>query len=165
MYPRGHAGISLILSCPMILYIGENNLFISVLWCIIVMWSSIIPDIDISKRLFLSYFEHRGSTHTIWFGLFLSLFSYIFFSVIVEYLDFGEQYVLLFSSCALFGVTSHFIADVFNDTPIRPFKFGPYLCSFKLHYGGIKSDGYANNLFFSIGVVLLLCCILLVNSS
>lgn len=162
MYPRGHAGISLIISSPIVLFLGVSNLITSVSITIIIMWVSIIPDIDISNKSILDKTDHRGVTHTIWFGIILSIFSFAFFEILNYYVRIDIN-SLLKSIAVLVGIISHQIGDIINNSGIKPFKIGSF-GDFEICYTMLESDNSCyNNIIFVVGTVCIITSILFVG--
>lgn len=165
MYPRGHAGISLILTSPIVLYMGRESLLTSTMICLIIMWSSILPDVDIIEKSLLSDIKHRGPTHTIWFATFTYILSYFIILILDLYYSGLEPYVHIIPASMFTGVLLHLMTDIMNETGVRPLKIGEYFSDFRLRYDVFESDGCMNNLFFVVGFIKIISCTLLTGFS
>lgn len=158
MYPRGHAGLSLIINAPFLMYFVDN-LVLSVLCTIIIMWSSISPDIDISDKLFLNRFDHRSITHTIEFAILISTISNIFILSIIYIFNLGSIISYLYISVFL-GLLSHIVADMLDTHGV---KLSYILPKKRYKLGVIKNNSskILNNSLILIGTTLNFIVILL----
>lgn len=158
MFPRGHAGISLIINIPLLI-IFADTFPINILCTILIMWLSIIPDIDISSKLFFDKINHRGITHTIEFIILFSIiFNILLFSIlyITELVHIYNIYIFMIP---LIGLSSHTITDIFDTHGVKI----SYLFSQKTTNTPIikdNSDDLLNNAIFFIGVILTLLFII-----
>lgn len=157
--------MSLILTSPVVVYMGEESLLTSTMICLIVMWSSISPDIDISERSLLSEIKHRGPTHTIWFATFTYVLSYSVILTLELYYPVLEPYIHIIPASVFTGVLLHLMADAMNETGVKPLKIGGYFSGFRLRYDIFESDGWSNNVFFVIGFIMIVFCILFTGLS
>lgn len=149
MFPRGHAGFSLLLNIPF-LYYYSNNIIVCSLCIIIIMWTSIFPDIDFSNKLFMKRFDHRGITHTIEFIILFSLiFNCILFSLIyiLDIDSFIHTYIFI---SPIVGISSHIIGDIMDKygVDISYFMSDKRYC---LNLINDNSSSLLNNSLFVIG--------------
>lgn len=159
MFPRGHAGISLIINIPFLI-IFSNTFPINIICTILIMWVSIAPDVDISSKLFLDKINHRGITHTIEFIILFSIifnmfviFIFNIFSILYLY----NMYILLIP---LIGLLSHTFTDILDVHGVRV----SYIFSKKvtrIKYIQDNSSGVLNNIIFISGSLLTFSTIFL----
>lgn len=159
MFPRGHAGISLIINIPLLM-IFADTFPINIFCTILIMWLSVTPDIDISSKLFFDKIEHRGVTHTIEFILLFSvLFNTLLFFIlyITELEDIYNIYLFI---TPFIGLLSHMVTDIFDTHGVKI----SYLLSQKTTNIPIikdNSDDMLNNITFFIGVILTILFIVI----
>lgn len=152
MFPRGHAGISLMINIPFLI-LFSNTFPINIICTILIMWLSIIPDIDISSKLFLDKIKHRGITHTIEFIILFSIIFNIFiifmlniFSILYLY----NMYILL---VPLIGLLSHTFTDILDIHGVRvSYIFSEKVTKIKFIQNNANS--ILNNMIFISGVLL-----------
>ena len=156
MYPRGHAGISLIVSAPLTVYFKEVPEF--TIFVIIMMWTSILPDLDIPVCRRFSAIRHRGISHTVWSVIFCSAVSIVAYKVAEPWLFFSQEVVLIGVSL---GMLSHIIGDGLNKDGVNPFMLAN-TDGYHLQMADISSDSYYfNNLSILVGVSIIFLVVLL----
>lgn len=167
MYPRGHAGLALTLYAP-ILYLTATKSFIgATILTLCVMWTAILPDIDISNKLFLDRLDHRGTTHTVWFALVIGMFGYVCgfgLAQAVQTVQLQPQRLTHSTLQASVGATSavgiclHICGDVINkQSGVSPWAV-PRLQKFTrpVHIPLLHCHSLTiNNLLFVTGVLIL----------
>ncbi len=121
MHSGGHAGLSLtILSFLMITFDWVNDKAIII--CMLIVALSSLPDIDLR----LCFVEHRGPTHTLFFGI----ISGIVFAILFDYA--GWDWQIGFIS-AFGAITLHILGDIFTYQELKPFwPFSGYRIALRL---------------------------------
>jgi membrane-bound metal-dependent hydrolase YbcI (DUF457 family) len=151
MYPRGHAGVALILNVPFLIYFVDH-LVISLLCTLIIMWSSISPDIDISNKSFLNRLDHRSMTHTLEFAIFISIIFNILILLII--LSFNLNGIISYVYISVFlGLSSHIIADILDTHGVKLSYILPKK-RYKLSVIKDNSSKILNNSLFAFGTIL-----------
>lgn len=126
MYKYGHAGLALIFGAPIAillgLALGPHWAFMTLLFSYV---AASIPDIDQQ----ISFIDHRGFTHTIWFAIIVSGFFSVLVTAIVSIstTDIGssislsgiflENTIILVASFTGFfvGFVSHLFGDILTE--------------------------------------------------
>lgn len=156
MYPRGHAGLSMVICAPFAAYftgVLDFSMFI-----IISMWSSILPDIDVPICRRFQNVRHRGITHTIWFVIFCTFMIAATHLILSQWLFFSLDVSVV---AVIIGITSHIVVDGFNRDGVKPFEFlGTW--SYHLQLSVVKSDSWIiNNLLMTVGVTVVFTIVLI----
>lgn len=157
MYPRGHAGSSLLFNLPLLVYLTDD-IIIGVICTLIIMWVSIIPDIDISNRLFLDKIEHRGFTHTIEFIILSSIiFNLAVFGINIVFQINSVSHVYV-SLSVFIGLLSHTIIDTLDSHGV---KISYFFSDSNSCVNLIKNNSspILNNSIFIIGLLLTVTAI------
>jgi len=123
MYQLGHYGVALVVYAPVgfgLLALGATEL--ALVGGAVMVGGAMIPDVDIR----LPFVNHRGLTHTIWFGLAVGVVLGIVGAVIGASSSGGLTSAV---GLGLFGfllgtltIGSHLLGDVLTPMGIRPFE-------------------------------------------
>lgn len=119
MKQEGHIGVSLLLASPvtgLLLYFEE--MLLSAVFTLTVVWLASIPDIDTTLSEYLPI-KHRGFTHTVHFGLLVGSASVVI-GVLVErsfevQLVVDELYITVLFLAGFLGILFHSIGDVMTQ--------------------------------------------------
>ncbi|MCF7860929.1 metal-dependent hydrolase [Candidatus Woesearchaeota archaeon] len=109
----------------------------------LLLFSSILPDIDAKKSLIGRFFsflelEHRGFFHSVWFMAFATMVAYIISQTAAKIL--------------IIGIGSHLLIDQLNHKGLRPL----YPIPFRIK-GIVKSGYLADKLIFILCLSYLIC--------
>lgn len=149
MYPKGHIGISLLVSLPVFLYV-DSTLHVLIV-ALIVSCFSLLPDIDILDIYPINKTDHRGFTHTVWFGILVSSFTFIVVLPIQLTTNLPTYFIPV---SATIGIISHLCADVINRSGVQPFRIGSYGRNISINYFLVKSDdSMYNNTLLALGAI------------
>lgn len=152
MHSKGHAGMSLFLSAPILaVFLYFDYLLLGLFFVGSVTLMPMIPDIDIKLQKYFNFINHRGITHTVQFAV---VFGLIYASVIggILYYIIGVEYILTLikpdSFIIILGVAFitgfsailyHLIGDAFTPTGINFFsKSSEYGFTFDKFYAKNK---------------------------
>lgn len=122
MNQEGHIGLSMLLMSPISLLLGlTGNYYLCLGFSICVFWMSTIPDIDIAiSRSLLGKvvdIDHRGFTHTVYFGIICGLLASGIGSVIPSHSPILSISVMFLSG--FLGVVFHIVGDVMTPTGVN----------------------------------------------
>lgn len=122
MNQEGHIGLSMLLMSPISVLLGlTGHYYLCFAFSICVFWMSTIPDIDITiSRSLLGEvvdIDHRGFTHTVYFGVICGLLTSGIGSVIPSYSPLMSMSVMFLSG--FLGVIFHIIGDVMTPTGVN----------------------------------------------
>ena len=152
MFPRGHAGIAMVLNSILILILSPEPTTAS-LGSVLVITSSIVPDTDMASTPL--NLEHRGLTHTIWFCITLSTLIFLALNVARTYTLLNTKSIFYATVATLIGSLSHLFSDALNGR-IDIISVNNVI-EFDLELGSsiIRSESvYYNNVLFIIGSIL-----------
>jgi inner membrane protein len=124
MKGRTHILFGLLLSLALLEYVFMYNLFTSIVFVCVVLFASILPDIDYHKSMLGKYFfylnygcTHRGFLHSVW-GILLVVL------LLILCLSTGLPLFIIYAFGI--GMFSHLILDALNPKGIHLFfPFGP----------------------------------------
>lgn len=122
MNQEGHIGLSMFLATPIALVLGLFGQYgLAVAFTLAVIWFSTLPDIDIViSRSFINNFiglQHRGFTHTIYFGILCGVFT-AFIGLAVPSYHIALSVTIMFLAGFL-GVIFHIIGDIMTPSGIN----------------------------------------------
>lgn len=161
MHRRGHYGMALLLSAPVAagLAFGMGNAALGIPFTVLAVSTSMIPDIDQNLPLI----RHRSVTHTIVFGVIVSLIGGLAVLLAVSvFLELTvEAFIVVFAYtffAILAGLVSHLLADALTvgrgQYAIQPFWPLSYR---ELRFGLTRSDSLVwNNGLLLLGLLIQL---------
>ena len=151
MRAEGHVGFSLILSCPLMLYLTRGGIFniqTSIVALMVIASVSTVPDLDIRLEI-----KHRYYTHNITFTTILSaVIAYIASKA-------GISFIQAFIVCFL-GIVSHLLIDLFNYVGL-PLAYPLSKKRYSLKIVTARNRA-ANKALFTMGVTSLVLYLLYV---
>lgn len=159
MYPKGHIGISLLVSIPIFLYLDSTlyGLIITLTVC----GFSLFPDIDILNIYPANKIQHRGFTHTVWFGILVLLSTSLLIPVFQVFFT-ANWIAYALPIASMIGIVSHLLGDTINRSGIQPFCIKSYGSNISLNYYIVDSDDTLyNNILFVIGTISIVVLIFL----
>lgn len=158
MFPRGHAGLAMIIYAIITSLTQVTSSYIVAIGLFIIVLTSILPDFDIIEASVLNRIEHRGITHTIWFSIVSFIITYGFFMSLSIFFAIQHTEILYLATVALIGYTSHLFGDALNESGIRPFYIPNYqITEWRIGFNLLRSQSNkVNNIFHISGIFFYL---------
>jgi inner membrane protein len=152
MYARGHIGLGLITTAPLLYFISKTQSVSLIIGTLLLVGTvSPLPDIDLKIPLL----KHRGMTHTVWYAIGVGVLFAI--ATYTTNLSVFQSTVLTSGFYFVFGfslVGSHILGDVITPMGISPFQ--PFSTQ-KYSLGVVKSaNRYVNTALFIVGVFVVI---------
>ncbi len=151
----GHIGAALVVYAPVAAYLSAvTSRWVAFVGLVVVVLVSTLPDVDTVSWLPV---EHRGSTHTVWFLIGMSVIGAGIGGVAGVVFRAPGLVALVVGSAVALSVFSHLLADSVTPMGIRPlYPASRWHYSFNITR---SANRRVNWLLFAVGIVISMLCL------